>query len=114
MEIGDIIMLFSGALIKDKSVSFYQFYISDSYKDWRFYNRAYDANGNRLDFVEIDHQVTRGAWTQEDFAINLSRSYLEKAKSNGLNIKAVGKRGEKIFVLPGFYVDGFLKKLMNI
>ena len=102
---------FLRALVNDKSVSFYQFYVSDSAKDWRFYDRAYDASGNDLDFVEIDHQVTDSAWTKEVFAINLSRQYFDDAKNTGLNIKAVGKRGDKIITLPGFYVEGFLQKV---
>lgn len=102
---------FLRALVTDKSVTIYQFYISDTSKDWRFFDRAYDSNGIELDFLGIDHQVTDSAFTQEDFAINLSRAYLDHEKTNWLNIKAIGKRGEKIFVLPGFYIEGFIKKV---
>lgn len=104
---------FLRVLVNDRYVTFYQFYISDSDENWRFFNRAYDSNGNKLDFVEIDHQIksSQSVRMQEDFTINLSREYLDGAKNSGLNIKAVGKRGEKIFVLPGYYVEGFLKKV---
>ena len=81
---------------------------------WRFFDRACDANGNRFRFNEIDHEVTSSAWTKETFAVDLSREYLDIAKSSGLDIKVIGKRGEKIFVLPAFYIEGFLKKWMNI
>jgi len=92
------------------NVSIYQFYITDRNKNWIFYNRAYDSNGEKLNFLEIDRRVSSGM-TEEDFVIEFERSYLDQASFNGLNIKAVGKRGENVFILPPYYIQGFLQKV---
>jgi hypothetical protein len=102
------------ALLTDKRyVDFYQLYVSDTSSNWRFYDRAYDSKGRKLDFLNINHQVTNNAMTEESFAIEFGRDvdYLERAKSDGLNIKVVGKQGERIIILPGFLFDGFLRKV---
>lgn len=98
------------ALIKNKNLITYQFYVSDEAEDWRFYSNAYDKSGAELDFIEIDREVTRGI-TKEDFAISLSKNYLEKSIAKGINIKASGKRGDKVFFMPGYFIEGFLKKI---
>lgn len=102
---------FLRVLIKNENPITYQFYVSDEAKSWRFYSDAYDNSGARLDFIGIDREVTSSAWTKEDFVISLSKDYLEKSTVTGINIKASGKRGDKIFFIPGYFVDGFLKKI---
>jgi hypothetical protein len=68
-----------------------------------FFDQAYDSDGNKLDVVKIDSKVLPATFyygtkitptqTREIFAIDLSREYLDRAKSKGLDIKAIGKRG---------------------
>ena len=100
------------AYVKNKEVVHYQFYASDSDKNrWRFFDSAYDSQGTKLKFHRIDREVSKGAWTNEIFAIDLSREYLEGALSAGLNIKVYGKRNNQIFRLPGLYIAGFLDKV---
>lgn len=103
--------IFLRCLVQEENVSFYQLYISDKKQDWRFYNSAYDLKGKKLNFVQIDHEVTSGAMTKEDFAISLTKDYLTENTQTGLNIKIYGKRGDVVLSLPPHYIQGFLRKV---
>lgn len=92
----------------------YQIYVSDYYDDkWRFYAYAYDSDGNEMDFVKIDRQVTAcsslSCSHKEDFALVVNRKYLQARATTGLRFKAAGKGGEAIFFIPPAYISGFLQ-----
>jgi len=89
----------------------YSLQVQDSQASgWRFFDRAYDSNGKKLEFIDINHDVTLGI-TSETFAINLPRSYLENAATESINIKVFGENGEKLILVPNHYVEGFLQKI---
>jgi len=89
----------------------YSLQVQDSQASgWRFFDRAYDSNGQKLEFIDIDHDVTLGI-TSEFFSINLSRSYLDNAAIESINIKVFGENGESLILLPNHYVEGFLQKI---
>lgn len=92
----------------------YQIYVSDYYNgNWKFYDYAYDSDGNKLDFVRIDRRVSGcssyGCSHTEDFALNVSRKYLQDRASTGIRFKVSGKGGEEIFFIPASYINGFLQ-----
>ena len=89
-----------------------QMVVMDSYKDWRFYFEAYDQSARKLKFIEVDRSVRREGTvqTQELFAVEFSREEMEILRRTGINFKAIGKYREKIFTMPVFYVDGFLRR----
>ena len=97
--------------VKNGKPSLYQIYISDVEENWRFFHSAYDDKGRHLDFTEVDRQVLSSSSTMEDFALTVSRSYLNNSRAKGIRIKAYGKRADKLFSIPGFVVDGFLRKV---
>lgn len=97
------------AVINHQGILVYSLVICDKNADWKFYDSAYDVNGQELEFVGIDREVKSG-FTQELFRIAMNRKYLERARSAGLDIKIIGKRGWKIFTIPAYYVDGFCRK----
>ena len=100
------------AATREDVVRFYQLYVWNGSDKWSFYNRAYDSNGNALGFVLVDREVSKhGYAVHESFAINLSEKYLNDMRISGLNIKVVGKRSEKIIVVPSYFVQGFLRKV---
>jgi len=71
----------------------YQLHIQDSQAvGWRFFDRAYDINGEKFEFVDIDHDVT-------------------KAVTESINIKVFGEDAEKVILVPSHYVEGFLQKV---
>ena len=80
----------------------YQLKILEFQSYWRFLDSAFDAQGKRLRFTRKDNN--RG----EQLLITLNRSILEKARQ-GLKINTFGKRGKKLFILPGSHVVNFLK-----
>lgn len=92
----------------------HQLYVTFSGKDWIFFDSAYDIDGNRLDFVEIDREVSTSSGITEDFALNLSEDYLESAAEKGMNVKFVGQRGERTLVLKPHYIEGYLKRLREL
>lgn len=104
--------LFRHAQTKDLET--YQLYINFLSSDWVFFDRAYDSDGRKLEFVRIDREVGYGGSVTETFGINFTRSYLEeKAKSDGLNIKFSGKRGEQVYTWRPIWIEGFLMKVDN-
>mgnify|MGYP003594130486 FL=1 len=91
----------------------YQIYVMDYYDgDWRFYNSAYDSNGNSLDTTLISRDVGScsryGCWHEEHLGLNVSRAYLEKNQDSGIRFKVSGKAGEKVFFIPAGYIKAFL------
>ena len=90
----------------------YQIYVRDQYEgDWRYYDSAHDANGNRLVTTLIDREVLtchRGCTLWEHLGINVSREYLEKQQHQGIRFKISGKAGEEIFFIPPAYIKAFL------
>lgn len=95
----------------------YQVYAVDSYtSDWRFYDEAYDADGNRLAFVSIDRTVDcmKGVCTHEEhMGIKVARDYLDKHASSGLSFKVSGRGGEQVFFLPSQCIQAFLEKTQS-
>lgn len=91
----------------------YQIYIADYYDgEWRFYNSAYDSNGESLDTTLISRKVDScsryGCSHTEHVGLNITKEYLEKNKDSGINFKLSGKAGEAIFFIPGTYVQAIL------
>lgn len=101
---------------KDNTIS-YQIFVSDNYDtNWRFYNSAYDSDGNQLDMTLISKNVigcTRysGCSYNETFGINISREYLVKHRDSGIRFQASGNSVNEIFSVPAEYIKGFLKAL---
>lgn len=109
--------LFLRATRFDKSAElFIQLYFRDQYDgEWRFYDSAYDIEGNKLDFVSIDRKVDTcakyGCSHFEDVGITLTRDYLDSRRETGTRLKVSGRAGEAIVVLPPGYIQGFLQAL---
>lgn len=95
-------------------VASFQLYATSFYSDhWRFYNEAYDSDGNKLDFISIDKKVDscsggRGCYFEETVGLNVSRKYLDEHQDTGIHYKVSGKAGEFTGFLPAAYVKGFL------
>ena len=106
--------VFLRTLVADGKPQFHQLYIRFNGFEWVFFNRAYDINGNQLDFEEIDRMVESTGTVEEDFVITFERDYLESAAKTGINIKCIGKRGERVVTLEPTYVEGYLKKYSEL
>lgn len=93
-----------------------QLYFRDQYDgEWRFYNSAYDIDGNKLDFLSIDRKVDTcgkfGCRHFEDVGITVTRDYLDSRRDRGIKLKVSGRAGEAIVDLPPGYIQGFLQRL---
>lgn len=91
----------------------YQIYVMDYYDgDWRFYNSAYDSNGNNLDTTLISRDVGScsryGCSHYEHLGLNVTREYLENNQESGIRFKVSGKAGEEVFFIPPAYIKAFL------
>ncbi|MBA5248973.1 MAG: hypothetical protein FE834_05490 [Gammaproteobacteria bacterium] len=101
--------------IKTNSVS-YQIYIKDLvYDDWKYYDTAYDSDGNELDTTVISRDVdscnARGCELYEHIGINISRDYLVEHITSGIQLQLSGKAGKDTFSITGAYIKGFLTKI---
>jgi len=98
----------------------YQVYVYSYYcrKGWRFYNRAYDSEGNRLEIIVIDRNVescgrNRYCCYWEHIGVNIAQDYLEKHKEAGMRFKLAGKGGSEVFCVPAAYIKAFLNRVKN-
>ena len=90
-----------------------QFYFTMKQKGWAFYNAAYDEKGNKLKFVGIDSSVLDYGWTKEEFALVVTKNYLNEYKNQELTIKLVGKKKDAIFTIQPEFIRGVIKHLQN-
>jgi hypothetical protein len=104
--------VFLRTLVKDKHDT-HQLYVAFRDEDWVYFSRAYDSKGNELKFIEIKRRQVTGGIT-EHFAATLSDDYLQSATRKGLEVKFVGKRGERQVSLRPHYVKGYLKKYREL
>jgi hypothetical protein len=91
----------------------HQLYVAFRDRNWVFFSKAYDENGNELKFIEIERkQATPGI--AEHFAATLSDDYLESATETGLEVKFSGKEGKRTVYLRARYVRGYLQKYREL
>jgi len=93
------------------NLEYNQIYISTLQSTWNFYYTAYDHNGNKLDFVKIQHIVNDDSDCREVFAITLTNKQLNDAIKLGMNFKVVGDRGDRIIKISSYYFKGFMDKV---
>ena len=91
----------------------HQLYVAFHDQDWVYFDRAYDSKGNELTLTQIKREkVTVGI--TEHFAAKLSDDYLKSATRKGLEVKFVGKRGERKVYMRPHYVKGYLKRYREL
>ena len=81
--------------------------------DRRYYDKAYDLEGNKLDFmstlVKVDYCDNSGCWNEESFDITVTREYLQKNQDNGIAFKVSGNSNYyQTFTLPSAYIKAYL------
>ena len=89
-------------IIKNNSNILPQLYFVYRSDNWAFFREAYDENGNKLNFVEINggDDVITGRYTvrvQEQFALNVDDKFIKKYEKTGVEIKFVGIKRDSIF-----------------
>jgi hypothetical protein len=105
--------VFLRTLVVQEKTKFQQLYVTFNGLDWVFFSDAYDINGNKLEFIQIDRTFD-SAGVVEAFAITFSRGYLESVAKSGINIKCVGEKGEMVVTLEPAYIEGYLKKFREL
>ncbi|MFH1235829.1 MAG: hypothetical protein V1685_02735 [Parcubacteria group bacterium] len=92
----------------------YQIYVMDSYfYGWRFYDSAYDSNGNRLNTTLISrdfyYDFAKIGIYEETLGLDVTKEYLEKNQESGIRFQISGKAGKKeVFSIPPTYIKAFL------
>lgn len=111
--------VFLRATKKDSVISTVQIYVNHTYQnDWRFYDRAYDINGQEMRVNKIDAEVLGckqyiGCTYQEHLGVNIDIGYLEKSLDSGIKFKVVGSGGQQEFQLSPEYVRAFYLRLTD-
>jgi hypothetical protein len=105
--------VFLRTLVADGRLVFHQLFVNFNGLEWVFFNEAYNVNGNKLEFIEINKDF-RSLGITEIFAITFSEGYLEAATKTGINIRCIGKRGERAITLEPNYVECYLKKCRGL
>ena len=104
--------VFLRTFVRDGSDT-HQLYVAFHDDDWVYFDRAYDSKGNELKFIEIKREKVTGGIT-EHFTARLSYDYLKSATGKGLEVKFVGKKGERKVYMRPHYVRGYLKKYKEL
>lgn len=106
--------LFIRARRTDAGSVSYQIYVVINYIGvWRFYNWAYDTNGNTLDLMllsrNLDQCRSSDCAQNEHLSIDVTREYLEEHKQSGVRfwLSAKEEITEVLFIPPG-YIKAFL------
>lgn len=123
LEKGDDILVLRAHESKKGGNITYQIYVRDNYlslTSWRFYDEAYDSEGNNLKLEKIDSQFHRCTELigqkyceyTEHFGMTLTRAYLEKYKGTGISFQVSSKDGSKVVrKISAAYIEGFLAKV---
>jgi hypothetical protein len=93
----------------------YQIYVVIGYSGaWRFYNWAYDTNGNSLYLTVMTRNLAAcnrdDCSHNEHLVIDVTRKYLEENMQSGLRIRVSGKKedAKEEFLIPAGYIKAFL------
>ncbi len=102
-----------GSLSRIKSNSSETYCLNIEYQDseWAFFNQAIDNNGNKFRLIEINQKVgtfVNQTNIMEKHCILMDRKYLDSMRLLGINMKVYGKNRNIEFILPSYYIDGFL------
>lgn len=109
---GDSLLIFAAKPDVGGNIG-YQIYIMDHYYgNWRFYDSAYDSNGNRLETITVSRETVKcgstGCIHDETLSIIVTRAYLENNQSSGIRFKVSGKGGEEEYSIHSAYIKAFL------
>jgi hypothetical protein len=104
--------VFLRTLVRDGDHT-HQLYVAFHDQDWVYFDRAYDSKGHELNLTQIKREKVTGGIT-EHFAATLSDDYLKTARHKGLEVKFVGKRGERNVYMRPHYVKGYVKKYREL
>ena len=100
--------------IKTKTSIMKQLYFVYSSSDWSFFYSAFDENGNKLSFTEIDQNVLHNGRINEKFGINIDDRFISKYKDTGVEIKIKGKKQDLIFKIQPAVIEALSEHLKNI
>jgi hypothetical protein len=93
-------------------VSWYALYCETGGADWKFPKEAWDRDGNKLPVDRLTEDVASGfAVVHENFAVPLTRGYLDRCATNGgIDIRIDG-RVRLHCVLEAPHIQGFLTRV---
>jgi len=103
----------SARMEKDQPMRFFLNVIDYYEGDWRGYDQAFDAEGNKFHALAVRHKVNCHFFCgfDEVLQIELDPSYLKKHIQSGVAMRLYGPAhsASAPFNLPGAYIQGFLK-----
>lgn len=106
--------LFIRAQKTDAGAVTYQIYFVINYSGvWRFYNWAYDTNGNTLNLMLVSRNLapcqSNNCSHNEHLSIDVTPKYLEENRHLGLHFWVSGKAAdEEVLFIPAGYIKAFL------
>lgn len=104
---------------KSNNLSF-SLFIYDAYDgEARFYESAYDQDGNRLAISRLDIKIygcsrLYHCTYSEYLRMDLSLDYLRRHENKGMKFQIRGEKGSAVIEVPGLYIKGFLAALPEI
>jgi hypothetical protein len=105
--------VFLRTFVTDGTLVFHQLFVTYYGPEWIFFDEAYDMNGNKLEFIEIERDF-ENLGIIEIFAVIFREGHLEAATKTGINIKCRGRRGERVITLAPTLVEGYLKECREL
>lgn len=102
------------AIYQSSKLESLQLYVISTNVTWGFYHSAYGADGKELKFIKIDGLVDSAVGmvsTEEHYALEITKNYLEQMTTKDWEVKVYGKRNEGIFIVPATLSRTFIDKL---
>jgi len=83
---------------------------------WIFHNEAYDWNGTKLQVIPVERRLngcSKGTCSTTESAVVVFPSGYFEHNVGGFKVQATGPHGRTVIEVPGSYVQGFLKAVMQ-
>ncbi len=92
----------------------YQLYFFHALNAWAYYERALTEFGNELDFEFFGRTKTGPDVYEERVGAWVTREMMEAAAADRFVVIIAGRNNREDVVLPGFFVEGFVRKVDRI
>ncbi len=79
--------------------------------EWAYLEKAFGPEGKQLEMEFFGRQVGSPGAFEERVGAVVSRELLEAGMDGGLDLVFSGRGGQQAVAVPGFLIEGFLKKL---
>lgn len=99
-----------GGAIHDTGQSSMWFRVRAGGHDWKFFDHAIDAYGNRIAIEATKHKITEFGTASEDYLVHIDEAYIRSHASTGFDFKLYGSGGSAVVKITPAFIQGWLAR----